>query len=128
MATPARLFRPSVSLEREPAAAAPWQQAEAAVAARPVPRPVLSAPGEAVELETVIPLHPQSQGPRPQASAAVQHVLSHSHRGWSHSRENLLYLVSAPHGGDFLGQTVNQLLIHVLRLSTNCRSEHVSIS
>jgi hypothetical protein len=29
---------------------------------------------------------------------------NHSHRGWSHSRENLLFLVSAPRGGDFLGQ------------------------
>jgi Integrase core domain len=52
MATPASLFRPGVSLDREPVAASA-RQAEPA-AAGPVPRLVLSPPGGAVEFETVI--------------------------------------------------------------------------
>jgi transposase InsO family protein len=55
MATPASLFRPGVSVEREPAAAAPRRHAGALTpAAGPVPRLVLSPPGQAVEFETVI--------------------------------------------------------------------------
>ena len=54
MATPASLFRPGVSPEREPAAAAPRQDPEPAAAAGPVPRLVLSPSGGAVEFETVI--------------------------------------------------------------------------
>ena len=53
MATPASLFRPGVSPDREPAAAAP-PRAEPAAAAGPVPRLVLSPSGGAVEFETVI--------------------------------------------------------------------------
>ena len=53
MATPASLFRPGVSPDREPAAAAP-RRAEPAAAAGPVPRLVLSPSGGAVEFETVI--------------------------------------------------------------------------
>ena len=45
MATPGSVFRPGVSPDRKPAAAAPRQQAEPA---GPVPRLVLSASGEAV--------------------------------------------------------------------------------
>jgi transposase InsO family protein len=52
MATPASLFRPGVSLDREQVAA-PARQAEPA-AAGSVPRLVLSPPGGAVEFETVI--------------------------------------------------------------------------
>ena len=53
MATPASLFRPGVSLDREPAVAVrrPRQEPAAAV---PVPRLVLSPAGGAVEFETVI--------------------------------------------------------------------------
>ena len=54
MATPASLFRPGVSPDREPAAAAPRQQPEPAAVAGPVPRLVLSPSGGAVEFETVI--------------------------------------------------------------------------
>jgi transposase InsO family protein len=55
MATPASLFRPGASLEREPAAAALRRHEEAVMpAAAPVPRLVLSPPGQAVEFETVI--------------------------------------------------------------------------
>jgi transposase InsO family protein len=55
MATPASLFRPGVSLDREPAAAALRRQAQAVTPARgPVPRLVLSPPGQAVEFETMI--------------------------------------------------------------------------
>ena len=53
MATPASLFRPGVSLDRETAPARPLPQAEAP-AAGPLPRLLLSPPGEAVEFETVI--------------------------------------------------------------------------
>ena len=55
MATPASLFRPGASLDREPAAAAPRRHQEAVTsAAGPVPRLVLSPSGGAVEFETVI--------------------------------------------------------------------------
>ncbi len=55
MATPASLFRPGVSVERESAAAAARPRAKAqAAAAGPVPRLVLSPFGQAVEFETVI--------------------------------------------------------------------------
>jgi transposase InsO family protein len=54
MATPASLFRPGVSPDRGPAAAAPRPQAQPAAAASPVPRLVLSPSGGAVEFETVI--------------------------------------------------------------------------
>jgi transposase InsO family protein len=55
MATPASLFRPGVSPDREPAAMVPRQQPEPAKApAAPIPRLVLSPSGEAVEFETVI--------------------------------------------------------------------------
>jgi transposase InsO family protein len=55
MATPASLFRPGVSVERESAAAAARPRAKAqAAAAGPVPRLVLSPSGQAVEFETVI--------------------------------------------------------------------------
>jgi transposase InsO family protein len=52
MGTPASLFRPGVSPEREPAAAP--RPAPAAAGAGPVPRLVLSPSGGAVEFETVI--------------------------------------------------------------------------
>jgi hypothetical protein len=55
MATPASLFRPGASLERELATAVPRRPAEAAPSpAGPVPRLVLSPPGEAVEFEAVV--------------------------------------------------------------------------
>jgi hypothetical protein len=55
MATPSSLFRPGVSLDRETAPARPLPKPQAeAPAAGPVPRLVLSPPGEAVEFETVI--------------------------------------------------------------------------
>jgi transposase InsO family protein len=53
MATPASLFRPGVSPDREPAAVA-LPRAEPAIAAGAVPRLVLSPCGGAVEFETVI--------------------------------------------------------------------------
>ena len=54
MATPASLFRPGVSPDREPAVAAPRPGPEPGTAAGPVPRLVLSPSGGAVEFETVI--------------------------------------------------------------------------
>ena len=55
MATPASLFRPGVSLDREQVLAAPQHRAEPGTAsAGPVPRLVLSPSGGAVEFETVI--------------------------------------------------------------------------
>jgi transposase InsO family protein len=56
MATPASLFRPGVSLDRDRVTTAPRPEAEpgTAAAAAPVPRLVLSPPGGAVEFETVI--------------------------------------------------------------------------
>jgi transposase InsO family protein len=54
MATPAALFRPGVSPDREPPATARRTPAEPAAAAGPVPRLALSPPGQAVEFETVI--------------------------------------------------------------------------
>ena len=54
MATPASLFRPGVSPDREPAAAAMRPEPGPAAPAGPVPRLVLSTSGAAVEFETVI--------------------------------------------------------------------------
>jgi hypothetical protein len=54
MATPASLFRPGVSPDREPAAAAPRQDQGPTTQAGPAPRLVLSPSGSAVEFETVI--------------------------------------------------------------------------
>jgi hypothetical protein len=54
MATPASLFRPGVSPDREAAVTARPPRAEPAAAAGPVPRLVLSPSGGAVEFETVI--------------------------------------------------------------------------
>jgi len=53
MATPVSLFRPGVSLDREPVIVTPARQGEPATAG-PVPRLVLSPSGGAVEFETVI--------------------------------------------------------------------------
>ncbi|WP_300605988.1 IS481 family transposase [Trebonia sp.] len=54
MATPASLFRPGVSPDREPAAPRARQDPGPAAAAGPLPRLVLSPSGAAVEFETVI--------------------------------------------------------------------------
>ena len=54
MATPASLFRPGVSADGEPAAAAPRPRTEPAAAGALVPHLVLSPSGSAVEFETVI--------------------------------------------------------------------------
>ena len=54
MATPASLFRPGVSADGEPAAAAPRPRTEPAAAGALVPHLVLSPSGGAVEFETVI--------------------------------------------------------------------------
>jgi integrase-like protein/Mu transposase-like protein len=54
MTAPATRFRPGVSPDREPLAAAPRAEREPAAPSGPVPRLVLSPSGEAVEFETAI--------------------------------------------------------------------------
>jgi transposase InsO family protein len=85
MAVPASLFRPGVSPERKPAAAAPRRQAEsAAPAGAPVPRLVLSPSGEAVEFETVIsPAGVLSVLPRVQRVKMGQALAGQAARVWA---------------------------------------------
>jgi hypothetical protein len=83
MATPARLFRPGVSLEREAALARPQPQAQAP-ADGPLPRLVLSPPGEAVEFETIVsPAGVLSVLPRVQRLKLGQGLAGQAARVWA---------------------------------------------